>query len=60
MSGNQMSSQDIIYCHLESQSTVGQDVFIAVACISQRQEGDLKPGIPHILYTPAFLSLTDL
>lgn len=55
-----MLSQDNIYCQLESQPIVGQDVFIAVGCTSQRQEGDLNPAIPHVLYTPAFLSLTDL
>lgn len=60
MSGNQMLSQDIINCQLESQPIAGQDAFIAVSCTSQRQEGDLKPAIPHVLHTPAFLSLTDL
>lgn len=55
-----MPSQDIIYCQLESQPIVGQDIFIAVACTSQRQEGDLKPALPHALCTPAFLSSTDL
>lgn len=60
MSGNQMLSQDIINCQLESQPTAGQDVFIAVVCTNQRQEGNLKPAITNVLYTPAFLSLTDL
>lgn len=32
----------IIYCQLESQLIAGQDVFIAVSCTSQRQEGDLS------------------
>lgn len=37
----------------------GQDIFIVVSYTSQRQE-DLKTAIPHLVYTPTFLSLTDL
>jgi len=38
----------------------GQDIFIVVSWVSQRQEGDLNTATPHLLYTLSFLCLTDL